>query len=204
MKITWRGHSCFVLESGGFRLMLDPYKDVPGLADISGEVNAVLCSHQHADHNYTDRLTLTGGQTPFVCTPIPVFHDDQQGSLRGPNTIHCLTAEQLRVVHLGDLGHLLGESELALIRGCDVLCLPVGGTFTIDSTQAWQLAEQIAPRVLLPMHYHDGLHSFPVLEPVEHFLAHVPAERICRYPGDTLTVTADTPPQVALLTLPNA
>ena len=25
MKITWLGHSCFILESGGFRALLDPY-----------------------------------------------------------------------------------------------------------------------------------------------------------------------------------
>lgn len=34
MTITWLGHSCFLLESGGFRALLDPYHQVRGLPDI--------------------------------------------------------------------------------------------------------------------------------------------------------------------------
>ena len=36
MKITWLGHSCFTVESQGYRIVLDPYKDgsVPGLAPV--------------------------------------------------------------------------------------------------------------------------------------------------------------------------
>ena len=31
MKITYYGHSCFTLESQGFRIVVDPYRDyVPG------------------------------------------------------------------------------------------------------------------------------------------------------------------------------
>ena len=25
MKLTWLGHSCFAVESGGYRVVLDPY-----------------------------------------------------------------------------------------------------------------------------------------------------------------------------------
>ena len=48
MKLTWLGHSCFLLESGGFRALLDPYKSVQGLADIAMEADAVYCSHGHS------------------------------------------------------------------------------------------------------------------------------------------------------------
>ena len=41
MTITWLGHSCFLLESGGFRVLLDPFRDVPGLADVEAEADAV-------------------------------------------------------------------------------------------------------------------------------------------------------------------
>ena len=26
MTITWLGHSCFLLESGGFRVLVDPFQ----------------------------------------------------------------------------------------------------------------------------------------------------------------------------------
>ena len=35
MTITWLGHSCFMLECSGFRVLLDPYCNVPGLPDFA-------------------------------------------------------------------------------------------------------------------------------------------------------------------------
>lgn len=201
MELIWRGHSCFILELGGFRLMLDPYKEVPGLPDIAGDtVDAVLCSHGHGDHSYTDELHILGGEAPFGCEKIPTFHDGEGGALRGVNTVHCLTAEGLRIVHLGDLGHLLSDGQLAAIGSCDVLLLPVGGTYTVDPREAKAVMEQIRPRVTVPMHYRDGERGYEVLEPVEAFLSQFPAERVRRYGGNRLTLTADMPEQIAVLT----
>lgn len=46
MKITWLGHSCFTVESQGYRIVLDPYKDgsVPGLAPVRVEADQVLAA----------------------------------------------------------------------------------------------------------------------------------------------------------------
>ena len=62
MTITWLGHSCFILESGGFRALLDPYHEVPGLPDTEAEADAVYCSHDHFDHGYTEKVRLTSGR----------------------------------------------------------------------------------------------------------------------------------------------
>lgn len=58
-----------------------------------------------------------------------------------------------KVVHAGDLGHLLGRETLNRIGRADILMLPVGGTFTIDATEATQVMNTIKPSVTLPMHY---------------------------------------------------
>ena len=58
MKLTYLGHSCFVLESYGFQALLDPYRDIPGLPDIAMTADAVYCSHGHSDHAYADEVTL--------------------------------------------------------------------------------------------------------------------------------------------------
>ena len=47
MRITWLGHACFMVEHEDYRIILDPYCDVPGFHDISVEADAVLCSHGH-------------------------------------------------------------------------------------------------------------------------------------------------------------
>ena len=201
MELIWRGHSCFILQSGGFRLMIDPYKEVTGLPDIAGDtVDAVLCSHGHRDHSYTDRLHILGGEMPFGCERIASFHDGEGGALRGVNTIHRLTAEGITVVHLGDLGHQLTKEQRRAIGRCDVLLLPVGGTYTVDPRQAKAVMAEIRPRVTVPMHYRDGARGYEVLEPVEAFLSQFPAELIRRYPGNTLTLTPDLPEQIAVLT----
>ena len=199
MKITWLGHSCFVLESGGYRLMLDPYQGVPGLPDTAGEVNEVLCSHGHQDHAYVDGLKLLGGESPFACRKVESFHDGEGGALRGKNTIHCLTVEGIYVTHLGDLGHLLTDEQIAEILPCDVLMIPVGGTYTIDSEQARKVVDQLQPLVVIPMHYRDGVRDYEALEPAENFLRRFPEDMVRRHGSNTMTVNVATSPQVAVL-----
>lgn len=54
MKITYYGHSCFLLEAGGKRLLLDPFvRGNPLAAHL--DVNSIACdyiflSHAHQDH----------------------------------------------------------------------------------------------------------------------------------------------------------
>ena len=192
MKITWLGHACFLLESGGYRVILDPCKGVPGVKDTAGEANAVYCSHSHFDHYYTDEIRITEGSTsPFTVREIAGFHDDAQGAKRGANTIRALTAEGVTVVHLGDLGHALSAEQVAAIGKCDVLLIPVGGTYTLDIAQAKQVAQQIAPRVIVPMHYRRGEMGFDVLQTVEEFAAQYDAQSVHYLTDNTMELTED-------------
>ena len=69
---------------------------------------------------------------------------------------------------LGDLGHLLDEVEVALIRGADVVFVPAGGPPTIDFPAIRPLLEAIGPRVVIPMHYKTPRINLNI-QPVEHF-----------------------------------
>ena len=201
MRITWLGHACFVVESHGYELVLDPFKDVPGCKNTAVTVDGVLCSHGHFDHAYCDELTLRqGGENPFAVTVVDTFHDEQQGSLRGTNKIHKLTAEGMSVVHLGDLGHPLSEAQAETLRGCDVLLIPVGGFYTIDAAVAADTVAQLQPRVVIPMHYRGESFGFDNIDTVEPFLAHFPAQSVRRLASDTLELTAQTPQGVTVLT----
>lgn len=200
MTITWLGHSCFLLERNGYRVLLDPFKGVPGLPDIACEADAVYCSHGHFDHAYTEHVVLTTGkENPFTVEEIAAFHDDQGGNLRGSNIVRRLTAGGITVVHLGDLGHQLSEEQVRAIAPCDVLLLPVGGTYTVDPAGAKMVVEALRPRIVVPMHYRKGEMGFDVLATVEEFLALCPDWQISRYDGAALTVDTDTPAQIAVL-----
>ena len=200
MTITWMGHACFMLESGGFRVLLDPFKEVPGLTDIEAEADAVYCSHGHFDHCWTDNITLSGREdSPFILKEIPAFHDEVGGTKRGENMIRSLTAEGVSVVHLGDLGHQLSAEQVAAIGRCDALLIPVGGTYTLDPAEAKAVADALHPRIIVPMHYRKGGMGFDVLRTVEEFTAQYPAESVKEYDCATLAVDETTPCQVAVL-----
>lgn len=203
MRISWLGHACFVVESAGFEMLLDPYNEVPGCRNIAAEVDGVLCSHQHFDHAYCDELTLRQGkENPFAVSVVDTFHDDQQGALRGTNKIHKLSAEGMHVVHLGDLGHPLSEEQAAILRGCDVLLIPVGGFFTIDAAVAAETVAQLQPRIVIPMHYRGEGFGFDPIDTIDPFLAYFAPEQVRRLESSELEVTAETPAQVAVPAFP--
>ncbi len=194
MRLTWLGHACFLLESEGYRVVIDPYTDVPGCGELHLEADAVLCSHHHFDHDYTTAVTLRQGrENPFTVTTVDTFHDDKAGALRGENTVHILRAEDLTVVHLGDLGHLPDAAAVRRLRNCDVLLIPVGGTYTLDADGAAEVVEQLQPRAVIPMHYRGDGFGFDDITTVDPFLSHFPQEQITFLPTNTLELTADQP-----------
>ena len=129
MKLTWYGHACFLAETAAGSVVFDPYApgSVPGLTLPPLRADAVVCSHGHRDHAHAAGVTLSGRKPDFTIRAIPSFHDDRSGTLRGENRIHVLEADGLRLVHMGDLGHMLSEEQLAAVGKPDVLLIPVGG-----------------------------------------------------------------------------
>ena len=179
MKITWLGHSCFCVESEGYRIVLDPYLSVRGYAPLHVRANRVLCSHEHFDHNCREAVTLEEGVlSPFTVETAATLHDNRGGTLRGQNTVHILRAEGRTVVHLGDLGHQLMQEQAAKLKGCDVLLIPVGGTYTIDAAGAKQVTEMLRPRVIVPMHYRRGELGFDNIGALDDFLCLFPKEQV--------------------------
>ena len=202
MRITWLGHACFMVEHRGYRVVIDPFCHVPGCPDTAAEAEEVLCSHGHFDHNYRRGVTLhLGKDSPFAVETVDTCHDDTAGALRGGNTSHVLRAGGLTVVHLGDLGHPLSEGQAAKLHGCDALLIPVGGTYTVDGDSAAAIVKSLQPRVVIPMHYRGEGFGFDNIATVELFLTHFAPERVRRYDTNALELTADTPSQVAVLSL---
>ena len=174
MKITWIGHSCFKIEEGGYRIILDPYEDnsVPGLGPVRETAEAVLCSHEHGDHNARERVALVPGvESPFTVTRIETYHDPLKGVLRGRNTIHILATADKRIAHFGDLGCSLTSEQLAQLKDLDIAIIPVGGHYTIDAAQAASLVRKINPVHVIPMHYRGegGAFGFGVIGTVKQF-----------------------------------
>ena len=170
MKLTWLGHACFLVEQDGYRIVLDPYADVAGYADVRTEAHEVLCSHGHYDHSAVSGVALLGEkESPFVIRKVKTCHDEQGGALRGENTVHILEAGGVSVAHLGDLGHQLTAEQLEAIGRVDGVLVPIGGTYTLDAEGAKRVCEAVNPKWAIPMHYRQGSYGFPVLLTAEDF-----------------------------------
>jgi len=165
MKIEWLGHACFLITSdSGLKVINDPYQyGIFGLKyDPVGEsADVVTLSHGHGDHNAVGEVkgkpavvdSATETQIEGIdITGISCYHDDAKGAQRGDNIIFCLDIDGIRLCHLGDLGHLLSDGQVADIGSVDVLLIPVGGKFTLDTDAAGRVCKQIKPKVIIPMH----------------------------------------------------
>ncbi len=173
LKITWLGHSCFKFEYQGHTAVIDPYMDyIPGLPKLQVEAGEVYASHtQHEDHGYFEAVTIVkeDGESPFNISTLECFHDEEEGALRGKNNIIIFDIGGKKLVHCGDLGHMLSEKQIDVIKDCDVLMIPIGGFYTIEPDIAHAIMLAIDPKVTIPMHYRVGDVGFPVLKEPKSF-----------------------------------
>jgi len=118
-----------------------------------GDKNEFISERPDEERTISGKTTKKTATSSFSFWTVASFHDDQHGAVNGVNGIICLDFNGIKVVHLGDLGHVLGESDLEQIGAVDVLMIPVDGYFTIDMEIAKTIIRQLAPRIVFPMHY---------------------------------------------------
>jgi L-ascorbate metabolism protein UlaG (beta-lactamase superfamily) len=181
MKIKWLGHACFLITSkDAIKVITDPYSVGGGInySPIEETADVVVVSHDHGDHNNIAAVrgkpqVVKGNGTKAVkgieFRGIATSHDASQGQHRGFNTVFCFTIDDLKLCHLGDLGHVLSQGQVTEIGAVDILFIPVGGFFTIDAVVASQVCDQLKPRITIPMHFKTTKCAYPIAG-VEDFL----------------------------------
>ena len=161
MDVTWLGHGCFRLRGRSAAVVTDPYPPSIGLKLQRLDGDLVTVSHEHENHNYTqvmrDAYEIRGPGEYEVAgvsvIGVPTFHDAEKGAKHGRNTVYLIEIDDVRVCHLGDLGHRLDDAEAEAIASPDVLLVPVGGNTAINAVQAAEVVRQLEPRFVVPMHY---------------------------------------------------
>ncbi|MBI3997437.1 MAG: MBL fold metallo-hydrolase [Armatimonadetes bacterium] len=203
MDLRYYLHAMFGLTSEGTTIVIDPWNDDIGHPKPRVAPDAVVISHEHFDHN---NVGLLGG-TPKVLrgladegktwakldahvggvhiTGMPTYHDTEQGKERGKNTVTIFEVEGLRVVHLGDLGHLLSDEQARAIGTPDVLMIPVGGHYTIGPAEADTVIAQLKPRVVIPMHFKTEANASWPIGTLDDYLKGKTAKHL----GSSATVT---------------
>ncbi len=97
---------------------------------------------------------MVGGQTALIVgVPIQAvsaynlnkpFHPKKNGWLG-----YVVTVEDSRVYICGDTD----DTPEARSVKCDIVCVPVGGTYTMDAKEAAAFVNTIRPRIAVPVHY---------------------------------------------------
>jgi L-ascorbate metabolism protein UlaG (beta-lactamase superfamily) len=199
MKITWYGHASFLVETAqGVSIVTDPYD--PGFeriayGPIADSADIVTVSHDHGDHSYVDGVPGnplvvkgTGRHEMYgiVFQGIPSYHDDTEGSQRGDNTIWTFAVDDMVLCHLGDLGHMLSEKDVANLGSVDILFIPVGGFYTIGPEEASGVVSMVRPGLVIPMHFKTPKCDFPI-ETVDGFLEY--QQDVTHVDGSSISIT---------------
>lgn len=180
MKIKWLGHSCFLITSSkGVRILTDPFDDQVGYDLPSEEADIVTTSHDHFDHN---NVEIVKGEFVHIAKPgtysecgigingVSTFHDEVKGEKRGKNIIFKYDVDGIKICHCGDLGHIPTSLQVEEVGEVDILLLPVGGTFTVDAKEAFEVVKMLNPAVTIPMHFKTDDTGFTI-EGVDKFIA---------------------------------
>ncbi|MDR7419147.1 MAG: MBL fold metallo-hydrolase [Armatimonadota bacterium] len=188
MELRYHGHSMFSLVADGTTIVIDPWNEDIGHPTPVVAPDAIVVSHEHFDHNNVKlcrgtpkviRCLAEEGKTwarvdervgPVRITGVATYHDTEQGKARGKNTITIFEVEGLRIAHLGDLGHLLTDEQVRAVGRVDVLLIPVGGHYTIGPAEADAVIEQLAPKVVVPMHFKTEANASWPIGTLEEFL----------------------------------
>lgn len=212
LTIQWMGQSCFLITTpDGVRVLMDPVANDIGYEPVPREVDVVTISHEHADHT---NLGLAQGDFSVLrglapggkdwnhveleigdarISNVATYHDREKGAQRGLNSAFVVDLPDAKLVHLGDLGHLLDDGQVQSLRGASLLLVPVGGFYTIDPADAERVVEQLQPSaVVIPMHYKTPVLKIKELGPPDAFLK---GKNVQRVPGNIYKFDTADPPK---------
>jgi L-ascorbate metabolism protein UlaG (beta-lactamase superfamily) len=182
VRLTHLGHACLLVEIGGARILVDPGIFTPDFETVTG-LDAVLMTHQHADHVDAERLPAllaANGAAALVAEAATVPQLDSAGMpaepLRpgderrfGAATVRAVGGVHARLFEddpaVGNVGLLVGaDGEPTLFHpgdcydvvptGVDVLALPLAAPWT-GGRGTVEFVRAVAPPVAVPIH--DGL-----------------------------------------------
>jgi len=169
MEIYWHGQACFEIRSLSAdskiktRIVIDPYSNSIGLKLPLLKADLLLTSDNNEDNNNISAIKddpfVIQGPGEYEAKDIFVKgffanHREEDKKDLTRITIYIIEAEGIKICHLGDISQKeLSSEQLEKVGDVDILMIPVGGKNTIDGGEAQKIANQIEPKIILPMHY---------------------------------------------------
>lgn len=159
----------------------DIYVDPFNIKKETHDAKCILITHSHYDHFSIDDIRKVSNERTIFIAPssmeseisvqnkiIPVLPNRTieldnitVESVRAYNTTklyhkkeynwlgYIITINNIRIYICGDTDKLIENSNI----NCDILIVPIGGTYTMDYIEASEFANTIRPKVVIPCHY---------------------------------------------------
>lgn len=174
--LRWLGHASFRLGDEPL-IYVDPWKLTEAeTADL------VVVSHPHYDHrSVPDIERLVGPATVVLTTPdgaaglpghveviqpggsfehagvrvdaVPAYNPAKKFHPRANSWVGVVfTIGGQRIYYAGDTD---ATDEMVALRDVDVALMPVGGTYTMDASEAAGAVDRFGPRLAIPYHWGD-------------------------------------------------
>ena len=179
MEITWLGHACFRIRAKEATVVTDPYDNkATGYTLGRPTADIVTVSIPDPAHGNVDGVAgspkVLSGPGEFEISGasivgITTYHGASRQPESGRNIAFVIELEDLRIGHLGGIGHVPTSDQLEEMSNVDILLVPVGGGESLDAPPAAETVSLIEPKLVIPMHFKTDIEKSK-LDPVDRFL----------------------------------
>ncbi|MEM2137928.1 MAG: MBL fold metallo-hydrolase [Candidatus Anstonellaceae archaeon] len=167
VKVTLLGHASVLLEGDGVTIYVDPFV----LPSGSKPADLILYTHGHFDHCAaapsitTSRTIIIGHGCKIPGRVIEIGGREKAGGV---------VIEAVHAYNIGKQFHKKGEGAGYIVRfrtcgvyiagdtdnipemrnyKCDIAIVPIGGTYTMNASEAADAIAAIGPKIAIPYHY---------------------------------------------------
>ncbi len=172
VRLTFIGHSTFLIESaGGVRIATD-YNDFvrPAVVPDIATMNRAHTTHYTDNPSPSIKHVLRGwnpeggpAQHDLTVSDVHIrnvptnIRDWGGNAVSYGNSIFIFEVAGLCIGHLGHLHHTLTPEQLASIGQLDVVLVPVDGGYTMDVGGMVEVLRALRARLIIPMHYFNAI-----------------------------------------------
>jgi len=175
-EIEYKGGNTLIITTKKTNLVFDPKRSLIGLKDIIiKDAVELLTDNRFAVINDEARLDISVpgeygvGDVDIVGIAANGRYDSDDSNYR---VIYKLVVGEHRIAVIGNIDEKLSDNQLEKIGQVDILIIPVGNNgYTLDSIGASKIIKNIEPKIVIPIHYDDGVSKYEVSQDkVEVFL----------------------------------
>ena len=180
IELKWLGHSGFLIINSK-KIYIDPY-NIPETSEKADLILITHSHYDHCSFEDINKIIQEGTRIvmPADCqskitrfetkikmevieqgqeldlgdlkiSAVPAYNIDKQFHPREKEWVgYIININGKKVYHAGDTDLI---PEMEDFGDVDIAILPIGGTYTMDVTEAIQAVHVIEPKIAIPMHY---------------------------------------------------